>query len=365
MCEIISPLQEAARLFPQTELWNDSCGIGEVSFALERGAVGATSNPVIVGRILKEEISSWRDRITEILRDELPEGDDIALCWQLSKEAGLKSAHLLLPLFEQTGGKRGWQAIQVDPRYYRSAHKTIAHAVELSSLERNILIKMPVSSIAPEAIEECTYRGISVNGTVCFSVSQAVAVAKAVERGLCRREAQGLSIDGMNPSCTIMAGRINDWIAEVVEQNRIPVAPEHVELAGVAVLKKVYSLFKERGYRLRVLGALNNSHWLWTHFLGGDLILTINPVWWRRLEGCSVPVVQKMDEKVPEEVIGLLSSHVEEFRKIYDEEGMAVAEFDHFGAFHRTMREFYRGYEGFLEYLRSYMLPLPDEDRND
>lgn len=124
MSGILNPLQEAAGLFPQSELWNDSCGIDEVSFALERRAVGVTSNPVIVGRLLKEEKSLWRARINDILRDELSEGDDIDLCWQLSKEAGAKSARFLLSLFEQAGGMRGWQAIQVDPRFYRSAPKT-------------------------------------------------------------------------------------------------------------------------------------------------------------------------------------------------------------------------------------------------
>ncbi len=356
-----SPLHEAAVRFPQTELWNDSCGMGEVQFALERGAVGATSNPVIVGRILKEEMERWEDRIQELLTKEMPDACDIDLCWQLTKEAGKLSAETLLPIFEETKGKKGWQAIQVDPRYYRSAEKTAAHAIELASLSENILIKMPVSSVAPEAIEECIYQGVSTNGTVCFGIPQAVAVAEAVERGLKRREAEGKPIDHLNPSCTIMSGRINDWIGEVVLREKLPVAPEHVELAGVAILKKAYNLFKERGYRLRILGALNNSHWLWTHFIGGDLILTINPVWWKRLEGCSTPVVSRMEEDVPQEVINELLAHVDEFKKIYNEFGMKVSEFDEYGAFHRTMREFYRGYEGFLEYLRSFMLPLPEE----
>ncbi len=361
MPNFLSPLHEAATRFPQTELWNDSCGMGEVRFALERGAVGATSNPVIVGRILKQEMNSWEERIYTILSKELPEANDIDLCWKLSKEAGSKSARELLPIFRESGGKQGWQAIQVDPRYYRSSEKTVLHAVELSMLEENILIKMPVSSIAPAAIEECTYRGVSVNGTVCFGIPQALAVAQAVERGLKRREQEEKPIDGMNPSCTIMVGRINDWIGEVVLRQKLPVSPQSVELAGVAVLKKAYRIFTERGYRLRILGALNNSHWLWTHFLGGNLILTINPIWWRRLEGCMVPVDKRIDEPVPHQVIKELLTHVPEFSKIFEEEGMTVSQFEDYGAFRRTMREFFEGYEGFLEYLRKFMLPLPEE----
>ncbi len=362
MSKFLSPFHEAAQRFPQTELWNDSCGRGELQFALKRGAVGATSNPVIVGRILREDIDSWKERIVNILEQEMPDASDIDLCWRLTREAGKRSAEVLLPLFTETKGERGWQAIQVDPRYYRSAEKTIAHACELASLSDNILIKMPVSSVAPEAIEECTYRGVSINGTVCFSISQAVAVAEAVERGLRRREAEGLSISGLNPSCTIMSGRINDWLGDIVVQRRLPISPEEVEMAGIAIAKKAYHLFRERGYRLRILGALNNSHWLWTHFIGGDLILTINPVWWRRLEGCAVPVHNGIDVPVPPAVTDRLLLHVPEFGMLFEEGALMVGEFEKLGAFRRTMREFFRGYEAFLEYLRSFMLPLPEEE---
>ncbi len=359
--QYLSPLHEAAVRFPQTELWNDSCGAAEVEFAMKRGAVGATSNPVIVGRILKDEMQNWRGRIDSLLEKEIPEASDEELCWKLTEEAGKASSEMFMPMFRETKGSRGWQALQVNPRYYRSTAKTVAHARALSSLNENILIKMPVSTAAVAAIEECIYHGVSVNGTVCFGIPQAVAVAEAVERGLKRREKEGLDISSLNPSCTIMVGRINDYMTALVARDNLPVAPDSVELAGVAIMKKAYTLFRERGYRLRILGALNHSHWLWSHFLGGDLILTVNPVWWRRLEGCSVPVEDRMDQPVPETVINELLSNLPEYAKIYHEDGMTPGEFNDYGAFHRTMREFFQGYDAFLEYLRTFMLSLPDD----
>jgi transaldolase len=119
----LSPLHEAAVRFPQTELWNDSCGAAEVKFAMERRAVGATSNPVIVGRILKEEMQNWRGRIDSLLADEIPEASDEELCWKLTEEAGRASSQMFMPMFLETDGKRGWQALQVNPRYYRSTEK--------------------------------------------------------------------------------------------------------------------------------------------------------------------------------------------------------------------------------------------------
>src|ERR687894_213210 len=91
-----------------TDIWNDSCAIEELQYAVDFGAVGATANP-------------------------------------------------------------------------------------------NIVVKFPTTEAGVAAMEEATYRGISVNATVSFSVSQAVAAAEAVERGLDRRAADGLPTDAMGP----------------------------------------------------------------------------------------------------------------------------------------------------------------------
>lgn len=62
-----SPLQEAAERWPQTQLWNDSCGMADIDLALRRGGCGATSNPVIVGNVLRREMHLWEDRLREII----------------------------------------------------------------------------------------------------------------------------------------------------------------------------------------------------------------------------------------------------------------------------------------------------------
>ncbi len=40
----------------QTDFWNDSCSFKELEYAIAHGAVGATTNPVIVGNVLKSEM---------------------------------------------------------------------------------------------------------------------------------------------------------------------------------------------------------------------------------------------------------------------------------------------------------------------
>jgi len=339
-----------------TELWNDSCGQGDLRFALDRGAVGATSNPVIVGGVLRKEPDLWKERLEKIIRVEEPKATDEEICWKLSREMGVSGARMLLPLFAESRGKKGRQALQVNPRFFRDADRTTAHAIELSKAAPNILIKMPVSASGIEAIEKSTYAGVSVNGTVCFGIPQAIAVAEAIERGLGRREREHLPIDGISPSCTIMIGRADDWLKKCVERDNLPVLPQYLEWGGSAIFKKAYRLFRERGYRSRLLAASNKSHYLWANFIGADVLITVNPVWWRRMEGCKMEVRKTIDDPVDPKIIDALYDSIPDFRKIYDVDGLNIEKFETFGAFVETMKEFFTGYDAFLDYLRGFIL---------
>ena len=48
-------LHEMAATTP-TQYWNDSCSIAELKYAIARGAVGATTNPVIVKTVFRNRI---------------------------------------------------------------------------------------------------------------------------------------------------------------------------------------------------------------------------------------------------------------------------------------------------------------------
>jgi len=48
-----SPLLQMVRETP-TDNWNDSCAVDELTYAVERGATGATSNPTIVHEVWTE-----------------------------------------------------------------------------------------------------------------------------------------------------------------------------------------------------------------------------------------------------------------------------------------------------------------------
>jgi transaldolase len=172
-----------------TDYWNDSCSIEDLTYAIERGATGATSNPTIVGEVLTREMPLWRDRLRALI-DDNPAWTEDEVSWRLIEEMAVRAAELLMPVFEREHGLKGRLSIQTDPRLYRDAERIVAQAM----------------------IEEVTAAGVSINATVCFTVPQAIAVAEAVQRGLTRREADGGDTAAMTPVCTIMVGRLDDWM---------------------------------------------------------------------------------------------------------------------------------------------------------
>src|SRR6476469_10480886 len=46
-----------------TDIWNDSCAIEELRYAISFGAVGATANPTIVMDSWKHEPAVWQRRV--------------------------------------------------------------------------------------------------------------------------------------------------------------------------------------------------------------------------------------------------------------------------------------------------------------
>ena len=353
-----SPLYEMTQATP-TCLWNDSASIQELTYSIEHGAVGATCNPVIVLGVLKKEMSFWKDRIRELIDEKLRATED-EIAWQLVAEISVNSAALLKPIFDAHKGKNGRLSIQTDPRLFRDPEAIIAQAQEFNRLAPNMIVKIPVTRAGVPAIEEATYLGISINATVCFSLPQCVAVAEAVERGLRRREREGKDISAMGPVCTIMVGRLDDWLKVVLEKENIAIDPGYLEWAGVAVFKKTYQLFRERGYRIRLLSAAFRNHMHWSEFIGGDVVISPPYSWQVRFNASDIEVRSRIDKPVDPQIIEELSKNFADFRRAYSEGGISMEDFDSFGPSRRTLRQFIAACHDLNGLVRDILLPNPD-----
>jgi transaldolase len=356
-----SPLHQTVAT-TATDVWNDSCALDELEYAIGNGAVGATSNPTIVLEVLRKEKARWEPRIRE-LAARMPTASEVDIAWRLIEEMGAGASRLLLPVFQQEGGRKGRLSIQTNPERYRDTEALVAQALHFAGLAPNVQVKIPATSAGIAAIEEITARGVAVNATVCFTVPQVLAVAGAIERGLERREAAGLDVASFEPVCTLMVGRLDDWLRVVAERDEITVTPGHLDWAGIAAIKRAYRLVRERGWRTRLLAAAYRHHMHWSELIGGDVVLTIPYAWQRRFNASDIEVRPRFDDPVAPAIVDDLLRHFPDFRMAYEPDGMTVDEFDTYGATVRTLRAFIASYHQLLAVIRDVLLPDPDVRR--
>ena len=342
-----------------TDIWNDSCAVDELEYAISFGAVGATANPTIVADVWKADPKHWRGRV-RTLAEERPDATETDLAWAIVEEMSLRAAPLLLPAFEASGGRQGRLSMQTDPTLFRSFDRMLAQGEHFASLAPNIIVKFPATSVGVRVMEEATYRGVNVNATVSFSVPQAVAAGEAVERGLRRREAEGLPVDDMGPVITVMMGRLEDWLKVQTERDGIVADPSALPWSGVAVFKRTVAEFRARGLRARPLGAAIRHHLHWSELIGGDVVLTLPAAWQRRFNASSVEVRPRMDDPIDPAILDELQRHFPDFVRAYEPDGMTPAEFDAFGPSARTLRAFVGSYHELLHQVADALVPNPD-----
>ncbi len=336
-----------------TQYWNDSCSMKELAYAIKRGATGATSNPVIVKNVVKAELDDYKGYINTLIKSNSTASED-DIVWMIIEKLTIDAARLLEPIFDSAKGT-GRISVQTHPKYFNNAEKMVEQAIYFTTLAKNIQVKVPVTSAGIKAIEEATYRGVNINATISYSVAQAIAVAEAVERGLKRRETEGLANSSITPVCTLMIGRVDDWLKLVVSRDKIVVDPEAIEYAGVAVMKKAYSIYKQRDYKTKLLGAAFRNHHHWSAFIGGDLIMTMPHEWQKLFNDSDIEVKSRIDEQVQEKHLNQLKKFPD-FIKAYDENGMKAEEFDTYGMVNLNFRQFLTGYDEFIGLVRSFMI---------
>jgi len=339
-----------------TALWNDSATRSELATSISWGAVGATCNPVIALASIRSDLPRWTARIAE-LGAELPCATESEIGWKIVEEVSLDAATLLVPAYEAHRGRNGRLSMQTDPRLVRDADALVAQAEHFAGLAPNIIVKIPATAVGVAAIEEATYRGISVNVTVSFTHAQALATGEAIERGLRRREAEGKDISTMGPVVTLMVGRLDDWLKVVYERDQLCFDPGYLEWAGIATFKRAYAEFATRGLRARLLVAAFRNTLQISELIGGDIVISPPFAWQQRYQrgGSAEP---RMDVPVEPRIIDALSS-MPEFVRAYEPDGLTPDEFLSYGATARTLRQFLAADEELDQIVRDILVPAP------
>lgn len=354
----MSPLLRMAKETP-TDWWNDSCDPADLASAIERGATGATSNPTIVLEVMRKNRGHWWPRVREIAAAN-PTWSEVEIAWAVVDEMAIRGAAILEPVFTANAGRTGRQTVQTNPAHYADAARMVEQALHFHALAPNIQVKFPGTAAGIVAVEEATARGVSTMATVSFTVAQAIAAAEAAERGLRRREALGRATEGISPIAVLMIGRLDDWMKALVERDGLAVDPAAPSWAGIAVFKRTYEIFRERGYRSRLLAAATRHPLHWTELVGADAAMTLTPSWQARFDQSGIEPTPRIDVPVDPAIVGELLARIPDFSRAYEPDGLAPAEFDGYGATARTLRAFIGSYHDLLATVRDIVLPDPD-----
>ena len=316
-----------------TSWWHDSGDPTELDRALDNGARGVTTNPVLSYQTLNDSPEKWSDAFNRQSSDLAP--DERAE--QLMGHVVRRAARALQRQFEQTKGREGYACAQVNPKKAADVDAMLEMAERFDKWAPNIAVKLPATAAGLDALEECASRGITVTATVSFTVPQVLQIAERYQRGLERLEA------GQQPGrcfAVIMIGRLDDYLTDVVKDQKANVSEADIRQAGLAVSKRAYSLYRERNYEAVLLVAALRGTYHLTELVGANLIMSVHPKIQQQFYASCLPRDNGIEKPIDPQVIDRLSK-VPEFVRAFEPEGMAPEEFITYGVTQRTLSQFF------------------------
>lgn len=319
----------------KTTWWHDSAEPSELERGIERGAVGATTNPFLSHLALSRNKSTWAKQIESVLsKDAEPEKRAEALM----SIAITHAARQLEPEYEKSGGQMGYVCAQVNPARAADRGSMLSMARRFHAWAPNIAVKLPVTAAGLDVLEDCTAEGITITATISFTVPQVIAIAERYRRGIQRAKK-----DGVEPGkcfAVIMIGRLDDYLRDAALDYQADISESDIQQAGLAVSKRAYSIYKQRGYEASLIVAALRGSYHMTELTGAEIIMSIAPPYQEILLSEQLPCEERIDRPIPSEVIERLSK-LPEFVRAYEPEGMSQKDFIAYGVTQRTLSQFY------------------------
>ena len=311
--------------------WTDSAEYHTMDEAIENGATGVTTNPILIKKSLYAHPEFWRPyldsavgltgdgKIEEILR---------CITVEIAKK--------FQPIYEATEGVQGYVCAQVNPKKQGDTAAMIEMGRRLASWAPNIAVKVPATAAGLRAIEALASEGITTVGTVSFTTPQAVAIAAAQQRGLDKCRAAGKKPG--KAFSVIMVGRLDDYLRDIAQDMEAGVPESDIIQAGTAAIKKAHAICKGRGYESKLMPAGMRGGYHAVALAGCDMSFSLSAGILTAL-GKETGFVEHFHEPVAEETIDRLST-IPEFVRAYHVENLPEAEFIRYGASQRTLSQF-------------------------
>jgi transaldolase / glucose-6-phosphate isomerase len=183
----------------------------------EDGLKGVTSNPAIFEKAMGEG-ADYDDRIRTLLAQGVTEA--AAVCEHLAIADIQDAADQLRPVFDATNGADGFVSLEVSPYLALDAEGTITEARRLwRTVGRpNLMVKVPGTEAARQAIRTLVGEGININVTLLFALKAYLAVADAHISGLEAFKAGGGDLGKAAGVASFFVSRIDTQIDKKIDQ---------------------------------------------------------------------------------------------------------------------------------------------------
>lgn len=311
--------------------WTDTADMSTMDEAIENGATGVTTNPILIKKSLYAFPEFWRPYLKSA---EGLTGD--AKAEEILRCVTVEVAKKFEPIYEATKGVQGYVCAQVNPKKQGDTAAMVEMGRRLAAWAPNIAVKLPATAAGLRAIEELAAEGITTVGTVSFTTPQAVAIAAAQQRGIDRCRAAGKKPGAA--FSVIMVGRLDDYLRDVAQDMQSDVAESDIIQAGTAAIKKADAICKARGYEAKLMPAGMRGGYHAVALAGSDMTFSLSAGILTAL-GKETEFAYHMQEPVAPETIANLNK-IPEFVRAYNVEELPEAEFIRFGASQRTLSQF-------------------------
>jgi len=221
-----------------TKLWLDSIDPDLVKQNRALGATGATSNPIIVGDLIKT--GRFDKELAELIHKGLSDHD---IAWNLTDSLVKHAQDVFLPVWKETHGDDGYVSFELDPLLEdpgnglsdeERAKRYIALGKQWSAGHHNRMIKIPATPGGLLAVEELCAAGVTLNVTLTFTPRQYTAARDAVWRGAQRR--QGLA--EFKSVYSIFVSRV-----DVYTEKHLPkLSPQAQGMVGIVNAKRIWQM---------------------------------------------------------------------------------------------------------------------------
>ncbi len=320
-------------------MWCNDSGITEdIKAAINSGATGCTSNPPLTWQALTDTPEVFEEELKKIPAHIT--GDEKAV--QLIGVVVRHISAMLYDMFEKSGGEFGYIRAQVQPDLSADGEAMLAMGKTFASWARNIMVKIPGTAAGLWVLEELAALGIPTNPTVCPTVSQMVAVAKAYEAGIRRAEIAG--IKPAPSTAAVVIGRLQDYLTVLNDERNAGLSIDDLECAALAVAKRSYRIYIEKGYKQLIMPAAFRSARQVEQLVGARMVMTIHPkIQDEVILADAAGTIKRntaIDEPIDEEVLKRVSKALPEFTLAYEPDALSPKDFDVYGATVMTLDGF-------------------------